>query len=126
LRIWLIGWNLLVFIPAQSKLEELRALGTGGRKSQRCSHEVTLSIQTSGLEHVVCERCGEVNVRYLSELSGSVDRSRFARDADRPPRHLADPDDELDDDGAETVSPPENSPPIVRSRVGWPVTTRWD
>jgi hypothetical protein len=125
LRIWFVGWNLLVIISAHSKLEELRALGTGGRKSQRCSHEVTMSIQTSGLEHVVCERCGEVTVRYLSGLSGTVDRSRFARDADRPPRHLA--DNEGDAGGDDQVDPlPDNLPPIDRSRVGWPVNTRRD
>ena len=63
------------------------------RKTQRCSHDVTVSVRMSGLERVVCERCGHVTVRYLSALSGSVDRSRFAREADRTRRHLADAPD---------------------------------
>lgn len=69
------------------------------RKSQRCSHEATVSVRMSGLERVVCERCGHVTVRYLSALSGSVDRSRFAREADRTRRHLAEAQDpDLEDD----------------------------
>jgi hypothetical protein len=96
----------------------------GGRKSQRCPHDETISIQTSGMEQVVCERCGEVNVRYLSELSGSVDRARFARDADRPPRHLAETEESEGSEEAEEKARSEDFAPINRARVGWPLDLR--
>lgn len=46
-----------------------------------CSHENSISVITRGLEHVICEDCGDVIVRYSSAVSGDVKRSQFARQA---------------------------------------------
>ncbi len=47
-----------------------------------CSHEEIVVQQSAGLERKVCIACGEVNVTFVSELTGDLDRSTFARPAD--------------------------------------------
>ena len=41
---------------------------------------------TSGVERVVCENCGLITDRYESFIEGDIDRSKFARDADKTDR----------------------------------------
>jgi hypothetical protein len=36
----------------------------------------------AGVERSICETCGHIGVRFTTELSGPVFRSRFARPAD--------------------------------------------
>lgn len=52
------------------------------RRIAFCHHEVTVSVIYGGIERVICETCGDVTIRYESMISGDVDRSKFARDAD--------------------------------------------
>lgn len=52
------------------------------RKIAACSHLSTVTVVSAGLERVICEDCGDVNIRYESMISGDVDRSKFSRDAD--------------------------------------------
>ncbi len=56
-------------------------LGSGRDDRQRdyCQHTETVSTQTAGMVRVVCKSCRYVSFRFLSGLSGGVDRSRFAR-----------------------------------------------
>jgi hypothetical protein len=57
------------------------------RRQERCDHAVTVSVQTAGFERVICEACGHVSVHFLSDLTGDVDRDRFARSIDREGKH---------------------------------------
>lgn len=45
-------------------------------------HENVLSVSAAGVERSICEDCSHISVHFLSELSGPVFRSRFARPAD--------------------------------------------
>jgi hypothetical protein len=65
------------------------------RRQDRCAHRVTLTVQSAGIERVVCEACGHVSVHFLSGLSGEVDRDRFARPIEREGKH-ARPEEEAD------------------------------
>ncbi len=61
-------------------------------RQRRCSHRVTVSVRSTGVERVVCEECGHVSVHFLSDLDGEVERTSFARPSDRegdqaPGRH---------------------------------------
>lgn len=47
-----------------------------------CAHETCLTITAAGVERSICETCGHISVRFLSELSGPVTREHFARPAD--------------------------------------------
>jgi hypothetical protein len=51
-------------------------------RTGQCSHESTLSVAAAGVERSICENCGHISVAFLSEMSGPVYRSRFARPAD--------------------------------------------
>lgn len=48
----------------------------------QCVHEQVLSVAAAGVERAICETCGHISVRFLSEMSGPIYRSRFARPAD--------------------------------------------
>lgn len=52
---------------------------------ERCAHPSTMTVTSAGLDRVVCEGCGQVNVSYRSGLSGLIDRTKFARPADDQP-----------------------------------------
>ena len=53
------------------------------RRIAVCKHDVTVSVIFDGIEGVVCENCADLTFRYESMISGDVDRSKFARDADQ-------------------------------------------
>ena len=57
------------------------------RRQDRCAHSVSVTVQSTGIERVVCEACGHVSVHFLSGLTGEVDRDRFARPIEREGRH---------------------------------------
>jgi hypothetical protein len=47
-----------------------------------CRHDTTLAVTAAGVERSICETCGHISVRFLSEVEGPIFRSRFARPAD--------------------------------------------
>ncbi len=54
----------------------------GSRRDDRqrdCQHTETVSTQTAVMVRVMCKSCRYVSFRFLSGLSGDVDRSRFPR-----------------------------------------------
>lgn len=51
-------------------------------RAGQCLHETMLAVAASGVQRAICETCGHISVRFLSELEGPVFRSRFARPAD--------------------------------------------
>lgn len=53
------------------------------RNRQGCLHAASVTVVSAGVERIICEGCGHVSFRYLAELSGKVDRSRFLREVDR-------------------------------------------
>ena len=53
------------------------------RRQDRCAHRSTVSVRSSGVQRVVCESCGHVSVRFLSDLAGEPERDRFARPIER-------------------------------------------
>jgi len=52
-------------------------------RQNNCQHRVTVAVRSGGIERRVCETCGHVSVHFLADLSGEVERSRFARPIDR-------------------------------------------
>jgi len=58
------------------------------RRQTNCQHRKTVSVQSSGVERVVCEHCGHVSVHFLSDLAGEVERTRFARPVERGEGHV--------------------------------------
>ena len=60
------------------------------RKSMRarpegCAHVSKISVIVAGLERTVCDACGHVSFAHSGELTGELDRRRFARPADDLP-----------------------------------------
>jgi len=55
----------------------------GSRARQECLHNANVTVVSTGWERVICEGCGHLSFRYLAELDGKVDRSRFVRGVDR-------------------------------------------
>lgn len=49
-----------------------------------CDHHDVVTIRNPGIERTVCESCGRVSIAASEGLSGSVQRSQFERDAERP------------------------------------------
>jgi hypothetical protein len=49
------------------------------KRTAQCTHTSTISVISNGLERVICEQCGDVNLRYESMISGDVKREAFAR-----------------------------------------------
>jgi len=58
------------------------------RRQAKCPHRATVSVQSAGIERVVCESCGHVSVHFLTGLAGEVDRTRFARPVEKDEGHL--------------------------------------
>lgn len=54
-------------------------------RPERCAHKSRVSVMVSGLERTVCNACGHVSFVNLGELTGEVERRRFARPADELP-----------------------------------------
>ncbi len=50
----------------------------------RCEHRDTVTVRNGGIERTVCETCGRVSLKAHDTLSGSVERSQFERDIERP------------------------------------------
>ena len=48
----------------------------------QCRHESVLAVTASGVRRAICETCGHISVRFLTEMEGPVFRNRFARPAD--------------------------------------------
>ena len=48
----------------------------------RCDHRKTITIRATGLERIVCEHCGHVSFIFVSDMTGDIDRDRFAREVD--------------------------------------------
>jgi hypothetical protein len=94
------------------------------RRQDRCAHAVALTVQSIGIERVVCEACGHVSVHFLGGLTGEVDRDRFARPIEREGRHQrADEESEdqpLVDDLADSPVPANNGSVTSASRWGGP------
>ena len=53
------------------------------RHRQECTHTFNMSVVSAGLERIICGSCGHLSFRYLAELNGTIDRSRFLREVDR-------------------------------------------
>jgi len=53
------------------------------RDRHACLHTANLTVVSAGLERVICEACGHLSFRYLAELTGKIDRSRFLREVDQ-------------------------------------------
>ena len=51
----------------------------------RCAHQAMLTVTSAGLDRLVCEACGQVNVHYRSGLTGLIERKMFSRPADEQP-----------------------------------------
>lgn len=51
-------------------------------RSGQCLHDTSLSVIAAGVERRICEGCGHLSIGFVSEVSGPVQRSRFARPAD--------------------------------------------
>jgi len=51
-------------------------------RTGECLHETTLAIMAAGMQRAICETCGHISVRFISEMEGPIFRSRFARPAD--------------------------------------------
>lgn len=51
-------------------------------RPEPCRHDTVLSVTAAGVERSICETCGHVGVRFISEMSGPIFRSRYARPAD--------------------------------------------
>jgi hypothetical protein len=59
-------------------------MGTGwNRRTAECRHSATVSVISGGLEREICEACGNVTLKYDASITGTPDRSRFARKADK-------------------------------------------
>lgn len=54
-----------------------------GKDRQACLHAANMTVVSAGMERVICEGCGHLSFRYLAELTGKIDRSRFIRHVDR-------------------------------------------
>jgi hypothetical protein len=51
-------------------------------RTGQCLHDSALSVAAAGVERSICENCGHISVAFITEMSGPVYRSRFARPAD--------------------------------------------
>lgn len=69
-------------------------------RSGRCVHDTILSVTASGVRRSICETCGHISVRFVSEASGPAYRSRFSR---------------LADEGSES---PQDNPFVEEARLG--------
>lgn len=67
----------------------MRALARAWRQ-RRCRHANIVSTTSGGVSRAVCESCGHVSVTWAAEIATEVDRSSFARPAERHPRHHTD------------------------------------
>lgn len=47
-----------------------------------CTHDNELSVTAAGVHRSICEDCGHISVRFVTEVSGPIYRSRFSRPAD--------------------------------------------
>ena len=54
-------------------------------RPERCAHVSRISVIVAGLERTVCDTCGHVSFASSGELTGAVERRRFARPADELP-----------------------------------------
>ncbi|GEM_PF-3348803 len=91
------------------------------RRQDRCAHTVTVAVQSSGIERVVCEACGHVSVHFIASLSGAVDRDRFARAIEREGKHVR-PEDEHEDEPLVQVfadAPAQETTARSRSASWW-------
>lgn len=48
-----------------------------------CEHHSSVTVRHAGIERTVCESCGNVSLRGLEGLSGSVSRNQFERESER-------------------------------------------
>lgn len=51
-------------------------------RPESCAHDSTVIVDSAGVRRTVCEACGRVSFAYVADLTGQVERSRFARPAD--------------------------------------------
>jgi len=47
-----------------------------------CAHADSITVNTVGLQRVICETCGHVSVNFIDDVGGKVSRAAFAREAD--------------------------------------------
>jgi hypothetical protein len=92
------------------------------RRQDRCVHKVTMTVQSLGIERVVCEACGHVSVHFLSDLTGERDRDRFARPVEREGKHARAEDELTEEPLVEVFSDRPRSGPVVRN----PAAPLWD
>ena len=65
-------------------------LGKRSRVSEaKCLHADVITVASAGIERDVCEACGKVSFRFLTDATPEVEIQRvmFAREVDRKP-HL--------------------------------------
>jgi hypothetical protein len=48
-------------------------------RAPECTHENTVTVSTSGITRMVCQRCRHVEIRGFDFVVGELDRSLFAR-----------------------------------------------
>lgn len=48
-----------------------------------CEHHNSVTVRHAGIERTICEACGNVSLKGLEGLSGSVSRSQFERESER-------------------------------------------
>jgi hypothetical protein len=62
----------------------------GRANPDTCAHADSITVNTVGVQRVICETCGHVSVNFIDDLGGEVSRTAFAREADqlRSVKHL--------------------------------------
>lgn len=48
-----------------------------------CTHDVTITVRTAGIQRRVCERCGNVSFQPMDGPTGDVKRTQFEREVER-------------------------------------------
>ena len=51
-------------------------------RSKNCVHTDTVIVRSTGIERAMCETCGHLSIRFVSEPTEEFQRTVFARQAD--------------------------------------------
>lgn len=78
------GCRACASLPPKDQVREVEMAGGKTRQGgSECDHAQAIAITSAGVKRYVCETCGHVSFEYSAEMTGQVDRDRFARPADR-------------------------------------------
>ncbi|MEA1902473.1 MAG: hypothetical protein U9N56_02995 [Actinomycetota bacterium] len=57
-------------------------------KRSACAHTGTINVTAAGVDRIVCESCGYVSFRFLSDPTPEIEiqRAMFARETEREPQ----------------------------------------